>query len=833
MEALIARLLAKQPGERFASAAEVARLLKPLAKGHDLIGLLRRAERQKPASRQTSRKDAANIETDDLITPTIASPVNSAAATMVCPPTALARSGGARASRSTPSYRTVALAASALLLVGVLAAQIIVTIRGQDGKEKQVALKPGSELKVDADTGEVTVVPKPAIRSAEIASGDPLSPAALVDQPATIEGIESWTIETIAPRGYIIAAAFRPDGKQLATLGVDQTIRLWNVETGKLERAFVTPQGQTHGRAHQSLAYSADGQRLAFATKDIRVWNVQTGRLVMAAREANGGDAGNVAISPDGKLIATAFGNVRLWDVTNGRQLDLFPLEQMGHSYPALPMFSPDGKRLAVYFRDTSGAGILEIWDPQTGKKLKRLSFEDEYLGAPVYRPMLAWSPNGDRLAFSGGLTLQIWDTKSWEIKQKVKTTQNGIFGLAWNSDGTQIAIGHEWFNAQTGKPEKSLPATETLHSVLARSPDGSRELATDALADPRSQSQLVIRDSQTGKVLRELPKIHGSASQGHETFAWLDNTRCVWMGKVWNTAQGAFEGTLKEQDKPRLDMRMLAWGQLTSVVSPDGTHFYETTPKGILIRNLSDPNAEVLLEKTSEGTDPNRWEPVTWSLNGKRMAVICKDTFLRIWDTQTGRLICSPPASYIIMAAFSPDGRILATAQGHQGVYLWDATTGEKRQTLATVPNLEGSALFWSDNGKRVAWIHGRARTVFDAQTGKKIEETPSVGDGGYGTAAPDGRLYAFILGTHARRFWQSEGNRDLGLVILLNRDQTLKISPNGHYDGSPRVERELIYVVKTATGQDTYSPADFAEKFHWQNDPAQTRIEPAPRGK
>src|SRR5581483_9721416 len=67
----------------------------------------------------------------------------------------------------------------------------------------------------------------------------PLSPAALVTEPVAIDGLKSWTVETIGHRGRIYQAEYSPDGQWLATLGADSTIRLWDGATGKLARALV------------------------------------------------------------------------------------------------------------------------------------------------------------------------------------------------------------------------------------------------------------------------------------------------------------------------------------------------------------------------------------------------------------------------------------------------------------------------------------------------------------------------------------------------------------------------------------------------------------------
>jgi WD40 repeat protein len=69
--------------------------------------------------------------------------------------------------------------------------------------------------------------------------------------------------------------AFSPDGRTLATAGVDRCIKLWDLATGK-ERITV----RDHVGWVKSLAFSPDGARLAFSGEDtkVRLWNLEPQR---------------------------------------------------------------------------------------------------------------------------------------------------------------------------------------------------------------------------------------------------------------------------------------------------------------------------------------------------------------------------------------------------------------------------------------------------------------------------------------------------------------------------------------------------------------------------
>jgi WD40 repeat protein len=73
----------------------------------------------------------------------------------------------------------------------------------------------------------------------------------------------------------VLSVAYSPDGKTLASGSIDQTIKLWDVATGK-EQATL----KGHTRYVASVAFSPDGKTLASGSEDrtIKLWDVTTGK---------------------------------------------------------------------------------------------------------------------------------------------------------------------------------------------------------------------------------------------------------------------------------------------------------------------------------------------------------------------------------------------------------------------------------------------------------------------------------------------------------------------------------------------------------------------------
>lgn len=137
-----------------------------------------------------------------------------------------------------------------------------------------------------------------------------------------------WNLETMEqvsildggePMG-IFALEFSPDGTELATgHSPSYTIKLWDVKTGALKKELVG-----HTFRIWDLDYTPDGKRLASAAWDdtVRLWEPETGREIMILPRKFAGTLLGVEFSEDGRLLyaPTTYGQMEVWSA--GPEMD-------------------------------------------------------------------------------------------------------------------------------------------------------------------------------------------------------------------------------------------------------------------------------------------------------------------------------------------------------------------------------------------------------------------------------------------------------------------------------------------------------------------------------
>ncbi|MBI3947869.1 MAG: hypothetical protein HY321_18255 [Armatimonadetes bacterium] len=326
---------------------------------------------------------------------------------------------------------------------------------------------------------------------------------------------------------------FSPDGQRLLAIGGRVTnrtatwhdmlhppseVRVWNTETGELNRPFPDMPGVLHG-----LAVSPDGSRVAAVLLQPEQAAAPTGRigpghvprwegtlLVWDARtwqvdrelpfDTCPLDGDVVVFSPDGRLLAAggesqtdtgfpAAAEITVWKVASGKVWHRWEREGTGLQAIA---FSPDGGRVAVALAagGTRQAEVVEVTTWEVGSGAAGPDYR--FTGALGWASCVHFSPDGRVLAAgaSDG-TLVLWDAATARVLRGVRTDPGGLNGLAFSPNGELLATAgadgatHLWRLADLLAKGRVRPAASLVLASggrwLTYTPEGYYECSPDA----------------------------------------------------------------------------------------------------------------------------------------------------------------------------------------------------------------------------------------------------------------------------------------------------------------------------------------------------------------
>jgi WD40 repeat protein len=536
----------------------------------------------------------------------------------------------------------------------------------------------------------------------------------------------------------VCAVAVTPEGKRAVSASYDNTLKVWDLESGRVLR---TLEGHS---AIYGVALTPDGKRAVSAASDntLKVWDLESG-CALHTLEGHSKFVSGVAVTPEGKraVSASSDNTLKVWDLESGRMLRTLE----GHSASVSGVaVTPEGKRAVSAAWDNT----LKVWDLESGRVLRTLEGHSNLVSS------VAVTPEGTRaVSASYDNTLKVWDLESGCALRPLEGHSLGVSGVAVTPEGKR-AVSASWdgtlkvWDLECGRASHTLEGHSASVSAVAVMPEGAR--AVSASWD----NMLKVWDLETA---RPLLGLEGHSHFVNDAAVTPDGKRAVSASydntlKVWDLESGRQLRTLEGHSKFVSGVAVTPDGRRAVSAAWDNTLKVWDLESGRQLRTLEGHSKFV--------------SGVAVTPDGRRAVSAAWDNTLKVWDLESGHVLrtLEGHSASVCGVAVTPDGTRAVSASWDKTLKVWDLESGRELRTLEGHSYWVHGVDVMPDGRRAVSASWDKTLKVWDLESGRALRTLEGHSKSVSGVAVtPDGRRAVSAAWDNTLKVWDLES----GLVL------------------------------------------------------------------
>lgn len=589
---------------------------------------------------------------------------------------------------------------------------------------------------------------------------------------------------TFPEKAHVFTARFDSSGRRILTNASGNAARLWTIDgAGVPEHELSSSPSSQEKDGVLSAAFSPDDTLVATGSESGRVilWEAGSGNISKVLSERQGERARHIAFIDGGQRVVVGgyAGTVRIFDVASGA-LIYASKDHKGTAQASgvnAIAVNPQGNGFATASVDTT----IRLYDAANIRTAQILYGHESKVQGAAYTGdganLVTWSQDG---------TVRIWATENGRMLAVLRGhTSNvntavllpGGDGLVTGSDDGGLRV---WSRAEPAGAMvlRAFPMetsrrgkTNTLNSVTF-SPDAKR------LAAGSWNGKAALFDGATGAVIAELP------GDGAPVLSVAFANSGAFLATATGHLEGKHDRTYSvriwdaESGAPRGEPLIHGSRLRTVAFSPDDSAVVAAAGDNrAVVWRLNDAAAQPLMLKGSHSA------PVTsaaWSRDGKRIATSSMDRTVRLWDASSGAELASArpiklgDAVYKVGWFMLGARELLLTASGDSRLTLWDPYT--RKIVLSIDDQVEGESDWFSS----VSALPGQGPEGTDAilaVTSRGAVRIWGLNPPGAGAGQPLDYVELAKLMPYDNAVYDAASDRSGTRIALAQRDGTARI--------------------------------------------------------